>query len=70
MYIYMYIYILYIYICRYIHKYCQKTKKRWAQIHSVRVTISSKLFQEMGLTKKKDVTEELKSHKMNQNWQN
>ena len=33
------------------------------------VTVISKLFEEIGLTKKEDVTEELKSHRMNQNCQ-
>ena len=39
------------------------------QSHSVRVTLISKMFEEMGLTRKKGVTEELKFHRMNQNWQ-
>ena len=40
-----------------------------AQNHSIRVTLISKMFEEMGLTRKKGVTEELKFHRMNQNWQ-
>ena len=40
-----------------------------AQNHSVRVTLISKMFEEMGLTRKKVVTEELKFQRMNQNWQ-
>ena len=42
-------------------------RQRWAQSHSIRVTIISQVFEEMGLTRKEDVTEELKPHRMNQN---
>ena len=44
-------------------------RQRWAQSHSIRVTVISKVFEEMGLTRKEDVTEELKSHRMIQNCQ-
>ena len=43
-------------------------RQRWAQSHSIRVTVISKVFEEMGLiARNEDVTEELKSHRMKQN---
>ena len=44
-------------------------RQRWAQSHSIRATVISKVFEEMGLTRKEDVTEEVKSHRINQNCQ-
>ena len=44
-------------------------RQRWAQSHSIIATVISKVFEKMGLTRKEDVTEELKSHRMNKNCQ-
>ena len=44
-------------------------RQTWAQSHSVRVSVISKVFEGMDLSRKEDVSEELKSHRINQNWQ-
>ena len=42
-------------------------RQRWAQSHSIHTSILSKLFEELGMTSKEDVSEELKSHRVKQN---
>lgn len=42
-------------------------RQRWAQSHSVRTSILSKLFEELGLTNKEDISEELKPHRVKKN---
>ena len=42
-------------------------QKRWAQSHSIRTSILSKLFEELGMTSKEDISEELKLHRVKQN---
>ena len=40
-----------------------------AQSYSIRVSVISKVFEEIDLARKECVTEEPKSHRINQNWQ-
>lgn len=42
-------------------------RQRWAQSHSLRVTIISKVFEELDLSRKEDVSEDLKPHRIKQN---
>ena len=42
-------------------------RQRWAQSHSIRTSILSKLFEELGMTSKEDISEELKLHRVKQN---
>ena len=44
-------------------------RQTWAQSHSIRVGVISNVFEEIDLTRKENVTEELPSHRINQNWQ-
>ena len=44
-------------------------RQRWAQSHSIRVSAISRVFEEKGRTRKEDMREELKSHRMNGNFQ-
>ena len=41
--------------------------ERWAQSHSIRTSILSKLFEELGKTSKENISEELKFHRVEQN---
>ena len=42
-------------------------RQRWAQSHSIRTSVLSKLFEEVGMTSKEDISEELKLHRVKQN---
>lgn len=42
-------------------------RQRWVQRHSLRVTVISKVFEELGLSRKEDVSEDLKPHRIKQN---
>ena len=42
-------------------------RQHWAQSHSIRTSILSKLFEELGMTSKEDISEELKLHRVKQN---
>ena len=42
-------------------------RQRWTQSHSIRTSILSKLFEELGMTSKEDISEELKLHRVKQN---
>ena len=42
-------------------------QQRWAQSHSIRTSIFSKLFEELGMASKEDISEELKLHWIKQN---
>ena len=42
-------------------------RQRWAQSHSLRVTIVSQLYEELGLTRKEDVSEDLKPANLRKN---
>ena len=44
-------------------------RQRWVQTYSHRATAISKVFEEMGLTRKEGVIEEHKSHRINQSYQ-
>ena len=42
-------------------------RQRWAKSHSICTSILSKLFEELGMTSKEDISEELKLHRVKQN---
>ena len=42
-------------------------RQRWAQNHSLRTTIISTVFEELNLSKKEDVSEDIKPHRIKQN---
>ena len=42
-------------------------RQRWAQSHSIRTSVLSKLFEEVRMTSKEDISEELKLHRVKQN---
>ena len=39
-------------------------RQRWAQSHSIRVSIISNIFEEIGLTKKENISEDCKPHQI------
>ena len=43
------------------------TRQHWAQSHSIRTSILSKLFEELGMASKEVISEELKLHRVKQN---
>ena len=43
-------------------------RQRWTQSHSIRTSILSKLFEELGITSKENISEELTLHRVKQNF--
>ena len=50
-------------------KNSNSARQTWAQSYSIRVSVISKLFEEIDLTRKECVRKEPKSYRINQNWQ-